>query len=221
MIRVIVIDREGFYIDAIMTVLDNQPDIDAIAGVEFYEDFVEPAQSADIAVIQYESDPALTRQLILTVREDVPDAEVVLIGVPDDQDLIVSYLEAGALGYVRDTEETEDVLSSIRVIANGQALIDPELVAPVLRRLADLNAMVRELVPNSPSDIKLTNRQKDVIELVVRGHTNQEIADELELSIGTVKNHMNNILAEFGVPSRQQAAAIYLQMRDEDAPDGK
>jgi DNA-binding NarL/FixJ family response regulator len=219
LISVAVIDREGFYLDAIITVLESQPDVDVVAGVTIYEDFVNPAQGAEIVVLQYESDLAQTRRIVNMIREDVPDTPVIIIGVPDDNDIIVGLFETGALGYVRESNTIEDVLQSLRVIANGQAIIDPQLVRPILQRLTELSLIVRDLSPVERSSIQLTPRQEEVLELVAKEYSNEQIAEELGVSIGTVKNHMNKILRAFGVPSRHHAASIFLQMHDRSTAD--
>ena len=214
-IKVAFIDREGFYIDAMITGLEQQPDIDVVASSTIYEEFLENVDDAEIIILQQESN-ALTRQLLQQLRDGAPDARLIVTGAPDDRDVIVRYIESGAYGYVCDSEDFDQLLQVIRVVRSGEALARPNVIAPLYSRLAELGKLLEDLFPVNPGDIALTERQQEVMELLVLGRTNQEIADELDISVGTVKNHVHKIFSELGVGSREHAIAIYAQLSEQD-----
>ncbi|MEZ4520202.1 MAG: response regulator transcription factor [Thermomicrobiales bacterium] len=213
-IKVAVIDREGFYIDAVMSVLAQQPDIEIVGSATIKENFANDAHEAEIIVLQNETVP-LTRELIQEIQCELPEARVVILGAPDDDDVLISYIECGAIGYVRSTEDFDQLMQVIRIVRSGEAVVHPGLVAPLCRRLSEVSRMMREIFPVDLDGIELTPRQEEVISLLVKGHSNQEIADELDISIGTVKNHVHKIFSQLGVSSREQAAAIYTRLQDE------
>jgi DNA-binding NarL/FixJ family response regulator len=219
MIKVAVIDREALYIDMVMQVIEGQPDIRAIAGTSIYEDFIDPARDADIALVQNETSVATTREIIRTLRHDVPQVAIVVISVPDVASIIIDYIAAGAVGYVRDINDAEHMLNVIRIVANGESLAHPELVRPLFVWLAELNDRLHVLDDGrSISVVELTPRQIEVADLLAAGKTNQEIAGALFISPGTVKNHVHRILEALQATDRQRAAAIYRQFRDDLAP---
>jgi len=207
-IRVAVIDRQGFYIDAIVNVLEQQPDIEVVASATIFEDFVEHLDDAEVVVLQQEPID-LTKELIDLIFSECPDAQVIVLGAADDEDALISFVERGAIGYVRESEEFDQLLNVIRVVQHGQALAHPELIAPLYRRLAEIWRAWRELSPAVDGEVTLTARQNEVMCLIAKGHSNAEIAEELSISIGTVKNHVHKIFGQLGVRSREQAATVY------------
>lgn len=226
MINVVVIDREAFYIDMVMRTLEGQPDINAVAGVSIYEDFVAAAQEAEIALIQNEPSVALTRSLIRDVRRDAKHVDIIVIGVPDYESIIIDYIAAGAVGYVRDENDVEHMLNVIRIVANGESLAHPELVRPLFLRLRDLSERLALLDGGASGSVaELTPRQREVAGLLAEGMSNEQIARKLHISPGTVKNHIHHILETLQVGDRQRAAAVYRQFvaeapQERAAPSG-
>jgi DNA-binding NarL/FixJ family response regulator len=212
-IKVAVIDRHGFYIDAVMTILSTQPDLEVVEGATIFEDYVESANGADVIILQQETNP-LTRELLRDLHSELPEAKLVVLGAPADDEVIISYIECGAIGYVRENEEIDELLNVIRVVCAGEALAHPSLIAPLYRRLSEISRNLSELFPSDVTDATLTERQQEVIELLVDGRSNAEIADSLNISIGTVKNHVHKIFDRLGVHSRDQAALVYSQLTD-------
>jgi NarL family two-component system response regulator LiaR len=211
MLDIAIIDRDGFYIDAVMSVIEQQPDMRVVASATIREDFAGHAQCAEIAIIQQET-PPLTRELIREVLEEHPHVKVVVLGARDDPQVLVSYIEAGAIGCVRDTETLDQLLQVVRVVGAGEAIINPELVAPLCRRLAELGRLTIERFAFDREGVELTERQREVLDLLAQGRTNREIADELSISIGTVKNHMHKIFGILQVRSRKEAAMVYAEI---------
>lgn len=214
MTRLAVIDRHGYYLEILKDLFDHQPDFEVVAAVSIYQDFVEHAKEAEIAVVQQEPEIGTTRQVIQAIHEHLPNTRVVVIGVPDDPSVILQYIEAGAKGYVRETETRENVLNVIRIVVAGESIVHPELVRPLFDRLAQLGKVAHELSPTGQADVHLTKRQEEIAELLAQELTNEEIAERLYISVGTVKNHVHAILETLGVSSRQQAALIIRHLRD-------
>ncbi len=210
--RVAVIDREGFYIEAVVAVLNQQPDLEVVASATIFEDFVEHAAAAEIVILQQET-VDLTRELLGMLAEALPGTQLIVLGADSDHDTLIAYVESGAIGYVRDDEDFDKLLQVIRVVHSGEALAHPELIAPIFRRLAELGELWRELYPVDIGDVTLTARQQEVVELLVDGRSNAEIAEALNISVGTVKNHVHKIFGRLGVSSREQAAIVFERLQ--------
>lgn len=125
--------------------------------------------------------------------------------------------EMGAHGYIHQDCSVADMIAIIRSAAQGQSQLSPEVAGMLVDRLAQLKRLATELNGYQERDLEdqaseLTKRECEVLELIRVAHTNQEIADELAISIGTVKNHVHNILEKLDVHTRKQAAMVARQL---------
>jgi DNA-binding NarL/FixJ family response regulator len=142
---------------------------------------------------------------------------VVMISAHDQPDLVQAALKGGASGYIRKDAEPTEVLRLVRRAAEGRTALSGDIAL----RLADA---LRPKPPPSPfaeAMATLTLRQHDVLALLAEGRTNREIAEELFLSEGTVKNHVSTILDAAGVRDRTKLAILYIRHQHEQVPPGR
>jgi two-component system, NarL family, nitrate/nitrite response regulator NarL len=121
---------------------------------------------------------------------------VVLTGSGQDRALLES-LDAGALGFVTKHQRFSEVVAALRAAARGEASISPALLGRVLPQLRGADGGVR-----------LTERERSVLQLLALGKSNQTIADELFLSVNTVRNHVANVLSKLNARTRTEAVSI-------------
>ncbi|MFE9104189.1 response regulator [Actinomadura geliboluensis] len=136
----------------------------------------------------------------------------------DDDELVLRALRAGASGYLLKDVTLDQVVTAIRTLAEGGTLVQPGLTERLLQ------AMRRMPDPDDPRDLPpqpLTDRERDVLRLLVAGYANREIADALHLAEGTVKNHVSSVLAKLGVRDRTRAVLKALHHGLLDAPPGR
>jgi len=147
-------------------------------------------------------------KLLRTLKE-FSTTKVLIAGVAEAKEAVLRYLEAGACGYVFEEDSVTDLMKNIRAVHIGKALISPELAAALISRTAELAAQipVRRFEPDDLPD--LTRREEEVLDLIGEGLTNQEIAERLIISVGTVKNHVHSILQKLEVTTRHDAAAFW------------
>ena len=131
------------------------------------------------------------------LRRRVPGARVVVLTSFLDDERLLPALRAGAAGYLLKNVEPREVVRSIRLAANGEALIDPAVAA----RLVDALGSDRRT-----DDAELTPREQEVLDLIALGYANKRIALELGIAEKTVKTHVSHVLAKLGVSDRTQAA---------------
>jgi DNA-binding NarL/FixJ family response regulator len=134
-------------------------------------------------------------------------AQVVILTISDGDESIIEALMAGAVGYVLKDESLESIVAAVRAAADGDAVIPPRIGNEVLRRLRAETPAMRGGSP----DPRLSERELEVLRLMVEGRDNAAIAAELTISPHTVKNHVANILAKFGVDTRLQASVQALR----------
>lgn len=209
MTRVLLVDDQALIRQAISVMLDLADGIEVVAqatdGGEALDlarrlrpdvvlmDIRMPDLDGIAATAEICSDPdlAATRVLILTTFEN--DANV------------VAALRAGASGFIGKGSEPGDLVRAVRAVAAGDSLLSPEatrgLIARVLRLAEDSGASTR-------TDARLlgglTDREREVLELVARGFSNQEIADRLVISVHTAKTHVGRVMVKLGAHDRAQ-----------------
>ena len=133
----------------------------------------------------------------------LPEAKIVALGVPTDDDAIVRVLEAGAAGFVTAEQSLPDLVAAVEAAAAGELQCPPHLAAALVRRVTALAAGGgREANGNG-----LTPRQRQIASLVADGLSNKQIARSLSIERATVKNHVHTILFKLGITRRDQVAA--------------
>jgi DNA-binding NarL/FixJ family response regulator len=120
---------------------------------------------------------------------------------------VLRYVEAGATGYVLKNHSLEDLIETVRAVQDGKVFVAPQIAAALMERLSNLARMFSNVESNVTDTTSLTEREIEVLELIGKGLTNQQIAEKLVIELGTVKNHVHNILEKLNVRTRNEAAA--------------
>jgi DNA-binding NarL/FixJ family response regulator len=151
--------------------------------------------------------PGLDGHAVLAALRDAPHrpAVVVLTSATDDEHLVRA-MQAGATSYLLKTASAEHVIAAVRDAAAGTASLSPELLTRLTQALRR---------PPPPDPLRpLSPRERDVLGLIARGHSNRQIARDLEIGEQTVKTHVRSILAKLGLQDRVQAAIFALRHQD-------
>ena len=137
-----------------------------------------------------------------------PDIKVIMLTSFAEDDLLFSAISAGAAGYVLKQVGNDDLIRAIRTVANGDALIDPTLTNQVLAKL--------RAATFSEAFADLSDQELKVLVYITQGNTNKEIAHNLHLGEGTVRNYVSNILGKLRLSNRAEATAYALRHNLED-----
>jgi DNA-binding NarL/FixJ family response regulator len=135
-----------------------------------------------------------------TLRQDLPEVKVIILGMCDLTDEIMAFIEAGAAGYVLKEASFENLVEIIQSVHRGESFSSPRVTASLFSRIAEL---VGERIPRS--SIKLTPREVEIINKIADGLSNKEIAQQLSIETQTVKNHIHNILDKLQLHNRLEA----------------
>ncbi|HEX2741598.1 MAG TPA: response regulator transcription factor [Rubrobacter sp.] len=149
------------------------------------------------------------------IKQRYPETSVMMLTMHENPDYLLEALKAGAAGYILKDAPQEDIIEAVRRVRSGESPLDPELAARLLRRLAIEGGMNRgTLGPrgNAHEVDPLTPRELEVLELMRLGRTNRQIAENLVISLGTSKNHVEHIIAKLGVSDRTQAVVKALEI---------
>lgn len=211
MTRVLIADDQPLIRQAVADILDGHDDIDVIAGAadgrqavvlaaELQPDVIVmdirmPELDGIAATAQICADPALerTKVLILTTFEE--------------DEYLVAALRAGASGFVGKGAEPEEIIRAVRAVHAGDALLSPLATRALIDRFVapSVPAAVAE---HSPVLAALTEREQEVLLMVAKGRSNQEIADELVISPHTAKTHVNRIMTKVHAHDRAQLVIL-------------
>jgi len=227
-IRVLIVDDQTLIREGFRKLLKLEPDIEIV-------DMASNGESALAAVERLRAQNTPPDVILMDIRmpnmdgiaatkaikERWPEAHVVILTTFDDTELIHAGLRAGALGYSLKDITAEQLAMTVRTAARGQVLLQPDIASKVFSAFTSSNP-ARSLassintapsISTAPSYIdptasieQLTEREREILTLVARGASNRQIAENLYLTEGTVKNHMSNILGKLGVRDRTQAA---------------
>ncbi len=140
------------------------------------------------------------------IRTRYPAVKVLVLTTYDDDEWVFDAIRAGAAGYLLKDTPRADLVKAVRGTVEGKTFVDPAVAGKMLGQLAS-----QQTQPQSVITKDLSEREVDVLRLIARGYTNAEIAADLHLSEGTVRNHVSAVLAKLGVADRTQAAVIAMR----------
>jgi DNA-binding NarL/FixJ family response regulator len=212
MIRVLIADDSGLICDAMRTILDREKDIYVVGCARTCEetDFLLP--HADLLLIGPALEGDCTHELVRRIHNEDGDKKIIVVGIHNQPEEITRFIEAGALGYVLRQESVSKLVEKIIAVNDGKALVSPDIAWHLMRRLSQLaqQPFIGGWGVESMSGLhELTAREREVLSLMGAGYSNREIADQLVIGWGTVKNHVHSILKKLETNSRHEAAAIY------------
>jgi len=144
-------------------------------------------------------------QLVKSLKKDFPKIKIIVMDLVPLQEDILIFVQAGVSGFILKDATVEDFLKTIRAVANGAKVLPPHLTESLFSQIVE--KAVSESKPSKIiGSVKMTKRERQVIELVADGLTNKEIAQELHLSTYTIKSHIHNILEKLALHTRVQIA---------------
>jgi DNA-binding NarL/FixJ family response regulator len=204
-IRVLLADDHEFFRSGFRNALETQPDLECVGDVGDGEAAVTEIERLrpDVAVL----DVRMPRMDGLTAAETVlargTETRIMLLTTYDDDSYVYRGLRAGTSGFCLKSMPVEELLGAIRVVARGDALIDPSVTRRLVTRFA--NGLAPATVDRPPALDRLTTREREILLEVARGYSNAEIARRLYVGEQTVKTHVSHLLTKLGLRDRVQA----------------
>jgi len=178
--------------------LQAQPDMEVVAEAENGQQAVDKALETrpDIILMDMVMPVMTGAEATAEIIKQWPDAKIMVVTSFLDDDKVYPALEAGAISYILKTTNAKSIAEAIRKTCNGTSVLEPEVTTKMMQRMRQPEHALHE---------DLTERESEVLLLMARGMTNQEIADELFIALKTVKTHVSNILSKLEVQDRTQA----------------
>ena len=206
--KVIICDDQAIVRDGLVMLLKLEPDIEVVGttgdGAEAVELVVE--KRPDLILMDLKMPIMNGVEATRQIRMKYPEVKVLVLTTYADDEWVFDAIQAGASGYLLKDTPREELIRAVRGTVTGKTYVDPSIAGKVLDQVSSHQTQQATLITS-----KLTEREIEVLRLVARGLSNADIADQLFLSDGTVRNHVSAILAKLGVSDRTQAAVIAIQ----------
>jgi two-component system response regulator NreC len=199
-IRILLADDHAVMRAGLRLLIDNQPDMEVVAEAGDGLQAVERAAALQPDVVVLDLTMPLMDGLtcLRQIRERAPQAQVLILTMHADEQYLRDALARGAAGYVVKQAADQEVLSAIRAVMRGEVYIHPSMTKALLGELVDQSAAPQ----TEDAASLLSEREAQVIKQVARGHTNQEIAEKLSLSVKTVETYRARAMEKLGLSGR-------------------
>jgi DNA-binding NarL/FixJ family response regulator len=198
--------------------LEGEPDIQIVGSAISVDKVLKliRSENPDFVLVRNNLPNEGALELTQTLKDDGSAVKVLVIGVAEQEEVILRFIEAGAAGYVLSDESVTDLVEKIHAAHRGEALVSPEIAGALVSRITELTEVrpIPEYRYRLDQVADLTPREQDVLDLVGEGLSNQEIADRLVIEVGTVKNHVHSILQKLDVSDRDEAADHWHAIQD-------
>jgi DNA-binding NarL/FixJ family response regulator len=202
-IRVLIADDHQLFRDGLKALLLSAPDTEVLGEAATGEEAIQLAAETQPDVILMDLQmPDMdgieaTRHIVRTN----PHINVLMVTMFEDDSSVFAAMRAGARGYVLKGAKHDEMLRAIRAVSSGEAIFSPTIAA----RMMSFFAASRSVIPEEAFP-DLTDREREVLNLIARGDSNADIANALTISVKTVRNHVSNIFSKLQVADRAQAA---------------
>lgn len=207
-IRLMIAEDQAVIRKALSALLAFEADMEVVATAADGEQAVEAARAYTPDVILMDLKMPRMDGLGATraIVAEIPQTKIIMLTTFDDDELVFDAISAGAQGYLLKDAEESEILSAIRSAARGEPGLSPSIAMKILAEFRRLKNLPRGASVNLDSEEPLTEREKHVLALVAAGKGNRDIAREMGLAEGTVKNHVSTILAKLHLRSRTELA---------------
>jgi DNA-binding NarL/FixJ family response regulator len=201
-IRILIADDHAVVREGLRAVLGSEPDMEVVGEAATGKEVLERAAELrpDVILMEIQMPQINGIEATRRILDASPKVGVVVLTMFEDDDSVFSAMRAGARGYVLKGAHPSEILKVLRAVAGGEAYFGPEIA----RRLVDFFSTPK---PSSPAEAfpELTAREREILDLIARGHNNATIAARLFVSPKTVGNHISHIFTKLQVADRAQA----------------
>jgi DNA-binding NarL/FixJ family response regulator len=200
-VRVVLVDDHALFSQTLSMALESYADIEVLGRADKLASgcSLVAQHHPDVVLMDYRLPDGDGVSGAHRIKELSPQTKVVILTAVEDEAVLAAAIEAGCAGFMTKTASVEELIAAVRQAAAGEAVISPALLVRLLPRLHR-----RE----QPTRFELTPRELDVLKLLAAGLSNAAIAEELTLSVNTVRNHVANLLMKLGVHSKLEALSV-------------
>ncbi len=209
-IRVFLLDDHEIVRRGIADLLSAEADLDIVGEAGSAAEALAriPAARPDVAVLDARLPDGSGIDVCRDIRSQLPSVRCIILTSYDDNDAVFAAVMAGASGYLLKEVRGSSLVDAIRQVASGRSLLDPSVTERLLDKLRQPAAVDQRVA-------SLTEREREILDLIAEGLTNRQIGERLFLAEKTVKNYVSGLLAKLGMQRRTQAAVYGSQLKGE------
>jgi len=206
MISIGLIEDNRLVREGLIGLLSNLSDFRVVASASGDETGMLPDVKAEVVLLDIGLSHGHSLRLAKQIRQNWPDSRVILMDVLPVYEDLVQFVNAGVSGFVMKDATLEDLVSTVRSVAQGGQVLPPQMATTLFARIAT-DAVARGR-PEALDAVRMTPREREVINLIAEGLSNKEIATRLEIATDTVKSHVRNVMEKLMLHTRLQIAAF-------------
>ncbi|MBI9055240.1 MAG: response regulator transcription factor [Bacteroidales bacterium] len=208
-IRIVLVDDHQMFRDGVKSVLSDEENMEVVGEVGNGNDLFELLKSntPDLIITDISMPEISGIEVTKYVSENYPDIKILILSMHTNEEFITKALSSGANGYLPKDTSMNELLDAINTIYKGDNYFNKNISDTILKSIIDKSKNNQ----NNSKNEKLTKREKEVVQLVVDGLTNKEIADKLFISIRTVDSHKNNVMQKLNLKSSVELVKYILK----------
>lgn len=202
-LTILIADDHPLFRKGMRTLLESFSEFQVVGETATGKEAVETAVALqpDVVLMDLQMPDGTGLTATRELRKISPGIRVLVVTLFEDDESIFTALQAGAHGYILKDAEEEEMIRAIKSVGDGQAIFSPSIAV----RLMDYFSTTRSQIPKEVFP-ELTNREREILTLISHGQSNAAIAEQLTISVKTVRNHVSNIFNKLQVADRAQAA---------------
>ncbi|RMF46903.1 MAG: DNA-binding response regulator [Anaerolineae bacterium] len=206
--RILLVDDHEVVRLGLRALLERHPNFEVVAEAGTAREAIERVQeyAPDVVIMDIRLPGSSGIDACQEITQRFPDTKVIMLTSYAEDEMLFSAIRAGAAGYVLKQIDGQDLVRAIEAVGRGEALLDPAVTQRIFQ---EVRKAAKE--EEASAFAALTQQEKHVLLLVSEGKTNREIAKELFLGEGTVRNYVSSILSKLSVSNRAEAAAYAVQ----------
>ncbi|AFY99144.1 response regulator transcription factor [Calothrix sp. PCC 6303] len=206
MIKVLIVDDQHLIRQGLRTLLELEPDLEVVGEAENGKEAIKLVAELTPEVVLMDIRMPIMDGVAaaLEIQSQYHQVKVLFLTTFDDENYVTSALKNGAMGYLLKDTPSEELAVAIRAVHKGYTQLGPGIIKKILTQFPPTNPVSTQTPPTVLAE--LTPRETEVLHLIANGANNREIAQQLYISEGTVKNHVTNILNRLNLRDRTQAA---------------
>ena len=206
-IKILLIEDNRLLRDGIASMLKKQPDMQAVATVGNGENILAMMEKLHphIVLLDLGLRSQNSIQIVKSSKQNFPETKIIVMDLIPLQSDVLEFVRAGVSGFILKDANVSDFFKTIRTVSKGGKVLPPHLTGTLFSQIVDhaINGSSASVINQS---VRMTKRERQVVELIADGFTNKEIAQKLHLSPYTVKSHVHNILEKLALNTRVQIA---------------
>ena len=206
-IKLLVIEDNRLLREGITAMIKEQPDLKVVAALGTSENILKKINTLkpNVTLLDLGLRSQNSLQVVKSVKKNFSGVKIIVMDLVPVQEEVFEFVQAGVSGFILKDASVDDFLRTIRSVAGGNKVLPPHLTGSLFSQIVE-HAVSGPKKFSLIKSVRMTKREKQVIELIADGLTNKEIAQKLHLSTYTVKSHVHNILEKLALHTRVQIA---------------